>query len=98
MFDGFSKMTSFLAELVNTDKGVTCHDSGFIDLSTAQECSGAVSYARTFNSKAIYKSETSSNILPKGCFINNDGGEMFFNTHTGGSWPFSSSICRKGNT
>ena len=89
-------MTSFLAELVHTDKGVTCHDGGFIDLSTANECAGAVGYARTFNSKALYKYETSSIILPKGCFIDDESGEMYFNTDTGGKWYFSNSICRKG--
>ena len=34
---GLSIMKSFFAEFAHTDNGVTCSDSGFIDLSTAQE-------------------------------------------------------------
>ena len=53
-------MTSFLAELIHTDASVTCQESGFMDLSSALECSGAVTYARSFNSKARYISDTFS--------------------------------------
>ena len=100
MFDELSIMTSFFPELVYTDSGVTCSDSGFIDMSTAQECSGAVSYARSFNSKARYQSEQSWSSEPKGCFILDDG-SMYFNTHSTGSTTFHisrTSICFKGNT
>ena len=91
-------MTSFFAEFVHTDNGVTCSDSGFIDLSTAQECSGAVSYAKNFNSEAHYQFEGSFSGIPKGCIMH-ESGQIFFNTHTtGGRKSSYSSICNNGNT
>ena len=91
-------MTSFWADLVHTDNGFTCSDSGFRALSNAQECSGAVSYAKTFNSKAridstyMYVSDR-----PKGCYIWGSG-TMYFNSHpTGGRSTSVASICWKGN-
>ena len=92
-------MTSFLADFVHTDNGFTCSDSGFRDLSNAQECSGAVSYTRSFNRKAHYAYALSSGTVPKGCYIWDYEGEMYFNTHpTGGRRSSVASICRKGNT
>ena len=92
-------MTSFFAEFAHTDNGVSCSDSGLRDLSTTQECSGAVSYAKTFNSKANYRSEGSySSHFPKGCHIWT-WGDMYFNTHSiGERHPSIASICMKGNT
>ena len=91
-------MKSFFAEFVHTEKGVTCSDSGFIDLATAQECSSAVSYALSFNIKADYKSEGSWSRNPMGCYIY-DYGSMHFNTHSTGIRKSSTiTICRKGNT
>ena len=85
-------------DLVHTDNGVTCSDSGFIDLSTAQECSVAVSYAKSFNRKANYLSTTNNSERHKGCFIF-DSGAMWFNMHnTGSRSSYDTSICRKGNT
>ena len=84
MFDGLCIMTSFFAGIVHTGKGVTCSDSSFMDLSTAEECSNAVNYAKSFNSNANYRNLGSWSNYPKGCFIY-DSGRMFFNTHlTGG--------------
>ena len=95
-------MTSFFADFVHTDNGLTCSDSGFVDLSTAQECSGSIRYATSFNSKANYKFEVSWSHYPKGCFIWLDPysvGSIYFNTHpTGERTQWSASICRKGNT
>ena len=94
MFDGLSIVTSH----VHTASGVTCSESGFIDLSTEEECSGAVDYARSFNRNAKYRDATASSSYLKGCFIL-DGGFMYFNTHsTGGICSSCTSICRKGNT
>ena len=91
-------MKLFFAELVHTDNGVTCSERGFKDLSTAQECSDAVGYAKTFNSKAIYRNEGSWSNNPKGCYIWTDG-VMHFNTHSIGERQSSTaSICTKGST
>ena len=97
-FNGFSIMTSFFAEFARTDNGLSCSDSGFRDLSTEQECSGAVSYAKSFNRGARYNYVYSSIERPKGCYIWGDGA-MYFNAHpTGGSSSSVASICGKGNT
>ena len=97
MIDGLSIMTSFFAGYFHTDKGVTCSDSLFIDLSTAEECYDAfLFYAKSFSSKVrgYYGSERG----PKGCYIDDRGG-MYFNTHSTGSWSSSTtSICKDGNT
>ena len=99
VFNGFSIMTLFFAEFVHTDNGVTCSERGFKDLSTAQECSDAVSYAKTFNSKARYRDEGSWIIFPKGCHIWKISGNMHFNAHFIGEKDSSAaSICKKGNT
>ena len=96
-------MTLFFAEFVHTDYGVTCSNVGFMDLSTAEKCSGAVNYAKTFNSLANYRYAVSWSESPKGCFIT-DSGYIYFNTHpTGGEnrWEIKDTdkrICRKGNT
>ena len=101
-------MTSFFAELVHTNNGFTCSDRGFGDLSTAQECSDAVGYAKSFNRYARYQGSASWTDRPKGCYIRGMG-FMHFNTpSTGeesvivyGARPSDSavnSICRKGNT
>ena len=91
-------MTSFFTEFVHTDRGVVCSDSRFMDLSTAQECSGAIDYAKSFNSDANYREEGSWDVYPKGCHIY-DSGSMYFNTHsTGTNQGRTISICRKGNT
>ena len=97
-FDELSNMTSYFPEFRHTANGVTCSDSGFLDLFTAQECAGTVNYAKSFNSKACYKSEICQGGSPKGCFIL-DSGFMYFNNHsTGRASSSSSSICMKGNT
>ena len=86
------------ADFVDTDKGVTCSESGFMDLSTAQQCSAALNYAMSFNSGASYQFEDSWSGNPKGCFIF-DWGSMYFNTHsTGGRNYYVVSICENGNT
>ena len=93
-------MTSFFAGLVHTEIGVTCSDSGFVDLSTAQECSGAVSYATSFNNNARYDGDVSEDYFPKGCYIW-PLGDMFFNSHSTGGVSAGDtfrSICRKGKT
>ena len=95
---GFPMMTSFLAEFVHTENGFTCSESGFRDLSTRQQCSGAVSYARSFNSKARYVYGVHSRNRPSGCYILASG-EMDYNTHSDGRGSSSTtSICMKGNT
>ena len=99
MFDKLSIMSSFFAEFVHTDNGVTCSDMGFMDLSTAQECSSTVSYAKSFNAKANYENSLSQAYYPKGCFILDIVGNIYFNTHsTGKRESRSTSICKKGST
>ena len=103
VFDELFIITSFFAGFVHTNKGVTCSDSSLRDLSTAEECSGAVNYAKSFNSKAKYYTSGSWSNLPKGCYIYDyiDSGNMYFNTHSTGGKSDSrteTSICRKGNT
>ena len=98
VFNGFSIMKFIFAEVAHTDNGVTCSERGFKDLSTAQECSDAVSYAKTFNGNANYWNEESSSNYPKGCYIFTSG-NMFYNTHSIGEKDSSAaSICTKGNT
>ena len=98
VFNGFSIMKLFFAEFVHTDNGVTCSERGFKDLSTAQECSDAVIYAKTFNSKALYRTEGSWSNNPKGCYIWTTG-NMYFNRHSiGEKDSYAASICTKGNT
>ena len=97
MFNAFSITTSFFAEFVHTENGFTCQESGFNDLSTAQECSLVVSYAKSFNIEANYNGESDSAYRPKGCYIRSTGA-MYFNKHsTGGGSSTTTSLCRKGN-
>ena len=98
LLNGFSIMKLFFAEVIHTDNGVTCSERGFKDLHTAQECSNAVGYAKTFNSKARYRNEGSWSNTPKGCNIW-PSGDMYFNTHSNGKMSLvATSICMKGNT
>ena len=86
------------AEFCHTGYGVTCSDSGLMDLSTAEECSGAVNYAKKFNRLAHYVFAVSWSSAPKGCFIA-DSGHFWFNKHSTGSRDdLRKSICKKGNT
>ena len=90
-------ITSFVAEFVHTEKGFTCSESGFKDLYTAQECSDAVNYAKSFNSEALYEFDVHFGHIPKGCYTF-DWRSFFFNTHpTGEGSSSTTSICRKGN-
>merc|ERR1711936_862782 len=83
-------------EFVYTENGVTCSDWGLKDVSHPQECSAAVSYAKSFNSKAIFMSRTDHSDRHKGCFIY-DSGAVWFNTHdTGSRSSYVTSICKKG--
>merc|ERR1711874_561246 len=83
-------------EFVYTENGVTCSDWGLTDVSHPQECSAAVSYAKSFNSKAIFMSRTDHSDRHKGCFIY-DSGAVWFNTHdTGSRSSYVTSICKKG--
>ena len=87
----------FFAALLHTDRGFTCSDSGFIDLSTDQECSDAVNYAESFNYEANYKKMVSWPNNHKGCLIK-DSGDMYFNLHPIGRNDASiRSICKKGD-
>ena len=98
LFDGLSIMTSFFSEFVHTEKGVTCSDRGFIDLSHQQECAAAVSHAKSFNSKAIFMAREDNLNRHKGCWIH-DSGHVWFNAHvTGSRSSFVTSLCKKGNT
>ena len=99
MYDGLLMMTSFFAELVHTENGVTCSDSGFINLVTEQECFDAVRYAKSFNSKIKYLGAKSFSSRPSGCFFILDYGVMYWNTNSRGQGSYScTSICRGGNT
>ena len=90
------KKTLGIAELIHTSNNVTCSDIGLLDLSTAQECVGAVDYAKSFNNRAFYGQEVSDGDKPKGCY--DLGYEMSFNTHsTGKRISSAKSICKKGN-
>merc|ERR1711936_1494495 len=83
-------------EFVYTVNGVTCSDYGLMDLAHPQECSSAVSYAKSFNAKAIFMSRTDHEDRHRGCFIY-DSGAMWFNTHdTGSRSSYVTSICKIG--
>merc|ERR1711936_857281 len=83
-------------EFVYTVNGVTCSDYGLMDLAHPQECSSAVSYAKSFNAKAIFMSRTDHEDRHKGCFIY-DSGAIWFNTHdTGSRSSYVTSICKIG--
>ena len=69
---------NLFAALVHTEKGTTCSASGFQDLSTDQECTAAVNYAKSFNEYARYAASGSWSVHPKGCYIWTDG-RMYFN-------------------
>ena len=85
------------SELVHIDDGVKCPDSGFMDLSTARECSDAVGYAKSFNSHASYEGEGCWVTKPSGCSIH-DAGDINFNNCSDGYWPsYYRTICKKGN-
>ena len=87
----------FFAALLHTDRGATCSDSGFIDLSTDQECSDAVKYAESFNDEAIYKKVVSWPNNHKGCLILYSG-DVYFNVHpVGRNDEDVRSICKKGD-
>ena len=93
VFIGFSLFTG----LLHIDEGFTCSDFDFQDLTTAQECSDAVTYATLFNENARYVAEGSWHFNPKGCSLYNSG-EMYFNSHpTGRNNRETISICWKGN-
>merc|ERR1711953_1119257 len=84
------------SEFVHTEKGVTCSDQGFIDLSHQQECAAAVSHAKSFNSKAIFMAREDNLNRHKGCWIH-DSGAVWFNAHvTGSRSSFVTSLCKKG--
>ena len=87
----------FFAALVADEIGLKCPDSGFIDFSTGQECSDAVSFAKVLNRKAKCQYQGSWQPKHKGCLVY-DSGEMYFNLHfSGGNQADSSrSICKKG--
>ena len=83
--------------MFHADRGLTCSDIGLHDLTTAQECSDAVTYATLFNENARYVEEGSWHYNPKGCSIYSDG-LMYFNSHpTGRKKSTTISICWKGN-
>merc|ERR1719291_685968 len=86
-----------LNEFVHTDNGVTCYDRGFMDLSTVQECSGAVDYAKSFNSKAFYSGEGNWSYKPMGCSIHDTGAIIFNKHYNGGRRNSYTSICWKGS-
>ena len=88
-----SILKSFFAVLVATDKG---YARTVIDLSTGQECSDALIYAKLFNHKANYQYQGSWQPKHNECFIC-DSGEMNFNLHFTGSNQVDSSrsICKK---
>merc|ERR1711997_888812 len=91
-----TKPTTTKPEFVYTENGVTCSDWGLKDVSHPQECSAAVSYAKSFNSKAIFMSRTDHSDRHKGCFIY-DSGAVWFNTHdTGSRSSYVTSICKTG--
>ena len=76
---------------------MSCSESGFIDLSTGQECSDAVKYAISFNEKAHFNRKIYGAEYPKGCYIL-DAGAMYFNSHSSGKNNTKAhNICKKGN-
>ena len=83
--------------LFHTDNGVTCSDVGLDDLSTAQECSAAISYAKTFNSKARSYLHSYYRGMPTGCAMH-ESGDISFHTFPGNRESSYTSICKKGNT
>ena len=93
-------MTSFFVGFFHTDIGVTCSEGGFNDLSTAQECSATVSYAKNFNNRAHYYGEISLSEGAKGCVMSKHPvGTIYFNSHPTGGRNLTGfiSICKNGN-
>ena len=97
---------NLFAALLHTEKGTTCSDSGFQDLSTEKECADAVNYAKSIIGNARYIGSGSWPENHKGCFIyvemysgNPSGsGHMYFNKHSSGNNNAAMrSICHKGN-
>ena len=85
------------AEFVHTDRGTTCSDYIFKDLSNYQECVDAVEYAKSFNRNASYVNNGNWARKPTGCYIYDDG-EMFFNHNLKGeNQGKTRSICKNGN-
>ena len=83
--------------MIHTDKGFMCLDMGLIDLTSAQECSDAVTYATSLHINATYVYGGLWSGYPKGCIIN-DHGHMYFNSHPTGAKDSSLRIiCWKGN-
>ena len=97
VFDGLLIMTYFFVGIFNTDNGVTCSDVGFDDLSTPEECSAAVSYAKNLNSKAHFSLFYYRHGIPKGCAMD-ESGPISFSTDPGKRESSYTSICKNGNT
>ena len=68
---------------------------GLKDLTNEDECSNAVIYAISFNVNAKYMSEGSWSEYPKGCYIWDHDGDIYFNVHhTGKKNTGAKSICK----
>ena len=68
-----------------------------MDLSTAQECRGAVNYAKSFNGDAYFYKVVSWPARHIGCSVYDDG-RVLFSTHpTGDNFEHTRSICHIGN-
>ena len=68
-----------------------------MDLSTAQECRGAVDYAKHFNGDARFYKDVSWPGRHIGCSIYDDG-RVLFNKHpSGNNFEHTRSICKIGN-
>ena len=95
---------TFITDLIYTNRGVTCSESGFLDLSSEQECVDAVKYAKYFNEYAKYKKSWYRLDYPIGCFIYSDlktpgeYGHMGFNQAQGERNTNVISICKKGDS
>ena len=82
--------------------GRECSLWGLKRLSNEQECSEAVTYAKSFQPFANYLGVVNSPDFPTGCYTDplDNLGPMYFNSHPNGKndkFPSMDTICKKGN-
>jgi hypothetical protein len=98
----FTERTCMIKKaFVHTDRSEHCSDRGFMDLSTASECSAAVNYAMSHvHSNAYFGQVVNLSHYAKGCFMG-ESGDMHFNSHSTGEIGtrrgYLIGICKKGS-
>ena len=89
---------AYVARNVANCDGVGLSDSAFAYIATAEECEAAAGQVG-YNDSDVTRIDTSSGVLPRGCYgYNEDTLFFFFNSDTGGASSSSTldSFCRLG--